>query len=253
MSPYEARWDDVGGRRVRSLRADTGSHVGPPVVLIPGLGALGYLIDTLLGCSARCQSFLVDVPGFGYRGPKPCAPEVPAITDLVCAWLRSVPSRPVVLFGHSTGAQVALRVAASAPESVAGLVLAGPTFPHALRTPRALVRAFSRNSRYEPPGLIPVTWPYYLRGGPRPLMRYIRSAQRDEPEQLIGSIACPVTVLRGRYDAFSTDDWCRELVRAARDGQLVTVPGAHTFPFRRAGLTTALIAQAAQPVSDTTH
>ncbi|WP_143446451.1 alpha/beta fold hydrolase [Kibdelosporangium aridum] len=74
------------------------------MVLIPGLAALGYLIDTLLGCSARSQSFLVDVPGFGYRGPKPCAPEVPAITDLVCAWLRSVSSRPVVLFGHSTGA-----------------------------------------------------------------------------------------------------------------------------------------------------
>ncbi|CAM4063376.1 alpha/beta fold hydrolase [Kibdelosporangium persicum] len=238
MSPYEARWDDVGGRKVRSLTASNGDGTAPPVVLVPGLGALGYLIDTMLGCSVSGPAFLVDVPGFGHRRPRPCPPELPDIAALTVDWLRAVARRPVVLFGHSTGAQVALHVARSAPESVRSVVLAGPTFPPALREPKALLRAFMRNSRYEPQGLIPITWPYYLRGGPVALTRFVRSAQQDRPEEVIKSIGCPVTVIRGRHDAFSPAEWCRDLAGE----RVITAPGAHTFPFRRGGLTAALVA-----------
>jgi hypothetical protein len=72
--PHRVRWDDVDGRRVRSLEAGCAHPAVAPVVLMPGLGALGYLRDTLYGCAARSRSLLVDLPGFGYRGPRPCEP-----------------------------------------------------------------------------------------------------------------------------------------------------------------------------------
>lgn len=244
VTPHEVRWDEVAGRRVRSLRAGREEAGGAPVALVPGLGALGYLLDTLHGCSAWTHAALLDVPGFGHRRPRPCAPLLRDVAALVAEWLRSVHDRPVVLFGHSTGAQVALHAARAVPDRVAALVLAGPTFPPALRTPVPLARAFLRNSRHEPVGLTPVTWPYYLRGGPGPVVRYLRSAQHDRPEELIRSVECPVTVLRGQRDAFCPADWAGELAAAAPDGRLVTVPGAHTFPYGRGGLTASVIGRA---------
>jgi pimeloyl-ACP methyl ester carboxylesterase len=246
VTPHEVQWDDVAGRRVRSLRAGRKDRDEAPVVLIPGLGALGYLIDTLHGCSAWTHAALLDVPGFGHRRPRPCAPVLADVSALIAEWLRSDCDRPVVLFGHSTGAQAALQVASAVPDLVAALILAGPTFPPQLRTPGPLVRAFMRNSRYEPTGLMPVTWPYYLRGGPRSLVRYTRSAQHDRPEDLITSVTCPVTVVRGQHDAFCPAGWAGELAASAPNGRLVSVPGAHTFPYGRGGLTASIVAGAKQ-------
>jgi pimeloyl-ACP methyl ester carboxylesterase len=246
VTPHEVRWDEVAGRRVRSLRAGRSDAGEPPVVLIPGLGTLGYLIDTLHGCAAWTHAALLDVPGFGHHRPRPCAPVLADIAALTAKWLRSVGGRPVVLFGHSTGAQVALHVASAAPDLVAALVLAGPTFPPALRTVGPLARAVPRNLRYESPGLVPANMPYFFRGGPISLVRFLRSAQHDRPEDLIASVRCPVTVVRGQHDAFCPAAWAGELAASAPNGQLVTVPGAHAFPYGRGGLTAAIAARAKQ-------
>jgi pimeloyl-ACP methyl ester carboxylesterase len=129
LRPHRIRWDEVEGRRVRSLEAGSGHRSDPPVVIVPGLGALGYLLDTLDGCGAWARSFLVDVPGFGHRPPRPCPPEIPAIARTVTAWITAVPDAPVVLVGHSTGAQAALHAAVAVPDRVRTLVLIGLTFP----------------------------------------------------------------------------------------------------------------------------
>jgi pimeloyl-ACP methyl ester carboxylesterase len=86
-------------------------------------------------------------------------------------------------------------------------------------------------------------WPYFVRGGPIPLLRFIRSAQHDRPEDLIRSIGCPVTVVRGEHDPFCPAAWAAHLAASAPDGRLVTVPGAHAFPHRHGGLTAAIAAQ----------
>lgn len=241
--PHAPRWDGD----VRSLAAGR-EHTGrPPVVIVPGLGALGYLMDTLAGCAGWAPSFLLDLPGFGHRSPPPHAAELPAVVDAVAGWLDVVADRtPVVLVGHSTGAQAALHVAVRQPERVRALVLMGPTFPPEQRRLRGLVRGYVRNSRHEPVGLLPVTMPYYVRGGPRAVATMLRSAQRDRPEDTITGVGCPTLLVRGARDAFAPAPWLDRLAAAAPDGRLVTVPGAHTFPFRRGGLTAALIAETAR-------
>ncbi|MCR3752138.1 alpha/beta fold hydrolase [Lentzea californiensis] len=243
--PCRERWDDVAGRQVRSLEAGWEHTSGPLVVVVPGLGALGYLMGAVDACAGWARTILLDLPGFGRRGPQGCPPEIPAIAETVSAWLTRVADGPVVLAGHSTGAQAALHVAAAHPDRVGALALLGPTFPPEQRVLSGLARGFARNSRHEPPGLWRVTLPYYLRGGPRALTRFVRSAQRDEPERVITGVRCPVLLARGEHDAFAPQSWLDRLTAAAPDGRSTTVPGAHTFPFHQGPLTADLIARTA--------
>jgi pimeloyl-ACP methyl ester carboxylesterase len=236
------RWDQVGGRRFRSLQAGWWHGDGPDVVLVPGLGALGYLVDTLAACGEGARAHLLDVPGFGHRAARVCPAGIGAVAEAVCGWIDEVPGGPVVLVGHSTGAQAALHVAAARPELVRSLVLLGPTFPPEQRAVKDLVRPFVRNFLHESPALVPATVPDYLRGGPGEIARFIRSAQRDEPEQVITRVRCPVLLVRGEYDAFAPLAWVERLAVAASDGRLEVVDGAHTFPFRRGVITARLVA-----------
>lgn len=165
---------------VRALAAGADRTDRNPVVLLPGLGAPGYLVDTLHGCAASAPTFLLDVPGFG-AGPMACEPELGALVDVVTEWLSDVLDQPATLFGHSTAAQVAMTVAARRPELVGALVLAGPTFPPPLRHLGRLSVALLRDLVHESPAALPGTVPYYLRAGPRRLLRFVKSAQQDEP------------------------------------------------------------------------
>ncbi|WHT22175.1 alpha/beta fold hydrolase [Crossiella sp. CA-258035] len=162
----------------------------------------------------------------------------------MAAWL-DVPDEPVVLVGHSTGAQAALRAAVDRPDRVRSLALLGPTFPPEQRRLPGLFRGYLRSSRHEPLGLLPVTVPYYLRGGPRRIARFVRSAQRDQPEQLITRLDCPVLLARGEQDGFAPRDWVDRLAAAAPEAVSRTLPGAHAFPYGQGGLTSRLIAEAA--------
>lgn len=239
--PLRVRWN----AGVRSLEKGDGD--GPVVAVVPGLGALGYLVDTAARCGEWTRAALLDVPGFGHRPPRPCRADVTGVADAVERWLDAATGdAPVVLVGHSTGAQAAVHVALRRPEQVRSLVLMGPTFPPEQRRFAGLVRAYVRNSRREPPGLIPVTWPYYLRGGPRELARFVRSGQRDRPEHTITGVRCPVLLLRGEHDAFAPPEWVDRLASAAPDGRVATLPGAHTFPYRQGAETAARIEEAAR-------
>ncbi|HUQ59464.1 alpha/beta hydrolase [Lentzea sp.] len=236
------RWDHVRGRDFRSLQAGWWHDDVPDVVLVPGLGALSYFVDTLAVCGDRARAHLLDVPGFGHRAARVCPAGVGAVAEAVSGWIDEVLGRPVVLVGHSTGAQAALHVAAARPDLVRSLLLLGPTFPPEQRALMELLLAFVRNFVHEPPALVPATAPDYLRGGPREIARFIRSAQLDEPEQVITQVRCPVLVARGEHDAFAPLPWVERLAGAARDGRVEVVGGAHTFPFRRGALTARLVA-----------
>jgi pimeloyl-ACP methyl ester carboxylesterase len=233
----------VDGRRVRSVVAGAG---GPVVVLVPGLGAVGYLLDTLAGCAAWSRAHLLDVPGFGHAPPRPCPPEIPAMAATVSGWLdAALPGAEVVLAGHSTGAQVAVHVAVARPGRVRALALLGPTFPPAQRRLPAAALAAARTLPRERPGVVRGTVPYYVRAGARTMARFVRSAQRDEPEHLVARLTCPTLVARGEHDRFAPPEWTGHLAATAPKGWCLTVPGAHTFPYGQGGMTSGLIAEAA--------
>lgn len=243
-APLHVTHDHVGPATVRGMGTPRLDERGVPVVLVPGLGAPGYLLRTLERCARSGPARVLDVPGFGDRSGPACPERVEAIAATVARWLTVVPGTPVVLAGHSTGAQVALHATARVPERVRALLLLAPTFPPRLRRMRPLVGAFARTAVHEVPGVVPTVLPSYLKAGPRRLLRYIRSAQADAPEDVLSSVTCPVTVVAGAHDALCPPEWAACLTHRAGRGRSVLVPGAHAFPHRYPAVTAALVAEA---------
>ncbi|MEV5440048.1 alpha/beta fold hydrolase [Streptomyces sp. NPDC052682] len=242
--PLRVCRDRAGSVSVRSLGTPRLGEREDPVILVPGLGAPGYLLRTLERCARSGPARLLDVPGFGDPSGPVCPERLEPLADTVARWLAAVPGKPVVLAGHSTGAQVALHAAVRVPERVRALVLLAPTFPPRLRRMRPLLAAFARTAVRESPGVVPAVLPSYLRAGPRRLLTCVRSAQADAPEEVVAAVGCPVTVAFGAGDALCPADWADDLAGRAGAGHAVRVPGAHAFPYPQPDVTARLLVRA---------
>lgn len=230
-SPYAltATTTDVAGRPVRAFEA--GSPVeGADVVLVPGLGAPGYLAPWARAIATWTRVALLDLPGWRAGRATSSGPSLDGVADATAGWLEATGRTGVVLAGHSTGAQSVLRTALQVPGRVAGVVLAGPTFDPAARTVPALLRRIAATIVHERPGELLAVGPSYLSSGGLPLLRFVGTALPDRPEDLLPRLGAPVLVVTGRRDGLAPPPWARRLASLA-GGACVVIPGAHNAPF----------------------
>jgi pimeloyl-ACP methyl ester carboxylesterase len=226
--------DDVDGVPVRSLAAEpAGRPRRPDVVVLPGLGALGYLtrfVAAVAAQSARCR--LLDLPGFGNRRPLAAPPTVQGVAEVTARWLDAVCESPVILVGHSSGAQAASRAAHLTKTPLAGLVLAGPTFAPTQRRLAKAVPAVAAALRRDSPAELGILRDY-LRAG-HDLLRLLRSALDDRPEETLRGVTAPLVLTGGVADSLVPKEWLAQLADAARPTTTVHVrqlPGSHNNPF----------------------
>lgn len=247
--PVRARWEEDGARRLRLLEAGRGDGL-PHVVLLPGLGALGYLLPTVRAVAAlgaRCT--LLDLPGFGAVRRGVVEGSLDAVAAAAAAWVRTLPpAQSVVLAGHSTGAQSALLAALQVQQerSLDAVVLAGPTFaPPQRRLPRLLAAVPAAYRRDSPRELHVVG--DFVRGGPE-LVRLLWSGLRDAPEEHAAQLRTPLVLTSGRQDAFAPASWLAQLGAAAvraPEVRTVRLPGSHNNPFTHPRLVAAVLVAAA--------
>jgi pimeloyl-ACP methyl ester carboxylesterase len=225
---------EVDGRPIRSLSA---GHVRdhPEVVLLAGLGAPGYLAPWARASSQWTRTSIVDLPGWRGGHAQACPPTLVEMAITLAHWLQATERRDIVLLGHSTGAQAVLRTAQLIPESIRGLVIAGPTFDPDARTMPALLKRAIRTLPHEVPAELPAVIPSYIASGGRPLLRLIRSAMADRPEDQIGQLTMPRVVITGQHDGFAPPAWARHLAELT-SASCVILPGAHNgcFPHAQA-------------------
>jgi pimeloyl-ACP methyl ester carboxylesterase len=255
--------DVVRGRAVQVLTTTPDDAPVPDVVLLPGLGLPGYLVPTMRALADRgVTSTLLDLPGFDGAGPRACGPSVADVADAAAAWLtdrcaggrRTPPGAPVVLVGHSTGAQCALRAAVQLPDGgpVGGLVLAGPTVaPEQRRLTRLVAAAPTAYRRESVKELLVLK--YVARWAPD-VVRMLLSSTRDAPEQTIDRLRLPVLLTAGRQDSFAPPPWLATLARSAvrsPSARIVRLPGSHNNPFTHpvpfSGLVVALLRATSAP------
>jgi len=240
--PYGLRttWDQVDGRPVRTLSTGAASDL-PEVVMVPGLGAPGYLVRLARLGGAWTRVTLLDLPGWrrGHRPPC-CPPTLDDVAVTTARWLEVTGRREVVLLGHSTGAQAVLHTALRVPDRVAGVVLANPTFDPEVRGMARLLALTAVTVVHESIGAAVAAVPSYVRSGGFPLLRLVRSGQADRPEQVLPRLDVPVMVMTGWRDRLSPPTWARQLAQIA-GAPCHVLPGAHAAQFDRAVAADALV------------
>ncbi len=252
--------DPRGPLRVTEVAAG-GPGPGLRVVAVAGLGAPSSLRPTVLELGRRgVWTSLLDAPGFGAPGPLACAPTISGLAGVVARYVRGLPAGcPVVLFGHSTAAVVALRAALEVQDDIGSLavVLAAPVFVPEQRTlPAAALAAVLAARRDSPRELVALR--EYWRGR-RHLPALVRSGLLQRPEDLVGSLSVPVTLTAGVADTLAPHRWLVDLAaRAVRAPwvDVVELPGSHDNPFTHPGEVAGLVlgawrATASTPVVET--
>jgi pimeloyl-ACP methyl ester carboxylesterase len=226
---WQAHAGSVAGRPVRLLVAGTVTDL-PEVVLLPGLGAPGYLAPWVREIANWTRATVLDLPGWRWGRATACRPTVAGVGAAAADWLIEQDRRGVVLLGHSTGAQAAARTGLLVPDRLAGVVLAGPTFDPAARTVATLLRRAVGTLAHERPAELPAVLPSYLHSGGLGLLRFLLDALRDRPEDVVGQLRMPVLVMTGERDGFAPPAWAHHLATVAT-GRCAVLPGAHNFCF----------------------
>jgi len=138
-----------------------------PLVHVHGFGVSGsYLLPTARALAHRATTVVPDLPGYGQSAAWGHALGIPSLAWVLLEVLDTLGLERVVLVGNSMGGPVCLEVAHSAPERVAGIVLASPAGGmHNQPLARALVQ-LARDVGRENLRMAPIVLRDYLHFGP---------------------------------------------------------------------------------------
>lgn len=210
---------------------------GPPqvgtVVVLPGLGLPRYtrgLVESLADMGMR--GVVLDL--LAWRRPRlRVPPRIGPMGEAAAQWVRGADIEgPLVLLGHSTGAQAALGTALRLQHdrSDLSLVLAGLTFQPEHRSWPGLLRGAATAYRKDTPAELVVA--KNIARVRTDLLSIIESGRRDRPEERVRGLRVPLVLTAGEADSFAPQGWLKQ-VAAASGGpaQVRVLPGSHNNLF----------------------
>ena len=254
---------DVGGMPVRSVSTRPANRVPgvvdpstPLVVVLPGLGMTRYVGRLTRELATRgATAVLLDLPGFGSPRQPATTPDIHAVGHAAARWVdRCAADRPLVMFGHSTGAQAALTATLYLHGHCTrlGLVLAGPTFAPGQRTLPGVLARTPLAYRHDAPWQLDPR--ELVRAGPSALLALAKSGQRDQLEGRIRPLRVPCTVTAGHHDSYAPESWlellCHSLV-ASPAVRCAVIGGSHNNPWTHPADLASLTMEAASSIGCT--
>jgi len=192
----------------------------PPVVLLPGLGLSSWYLKRLAAALARTTGVWTISTGSG----RDAAGTVAQIALTVCEWLKMRNRGPVILLGHSFGAQICAAVAVRAPGLVRGIVLVSPTVDAAARSFGGQAWRFICDVPLESPGLVCYAALRFVTH-PLRLVREARAALKFPLETALPAIGVRALVIRGERDRVVSSEWAGVVTGLLPRARLVTIPG----------------------------
>ena len=210
----------------RTLRVpSTAQAPGPVFVLLHGIGLSHREFTRLARYLSRVGEVIsFDLPGFG---PTPRPDERLTVRDhaaIVSAELERMGVGPVVVVGHSMGAQFAVELARLDPGAVDRVVLIGPVVDAKKPTLTAQAIGLMLDSPLEPPATQLMVMFDYLRCGVRWFLTESVEMRDYDTHLALRDVAHPVLVIRGENDPIADAPWCESLVAGVSNRRVATIP-----------------------------
>ncbi|RAO28993.1 3-oxoadipate enol-lactonase [Micromonospora noduli] len=222
-----SEWRVVDGLRTHTRRSADPGTGAPPVVLVHGLAVSHrYLTPLAVALATTHQVYVPDLPGFGLTEHPRGAYDVRRHADHLAAWLAAYQLPPVCLLGHSFGAEVAASVAATHPDAVRALVLAGPTSDPAARSRQGQFGRWLVDSLREAPLQAPILVRDVWNARPWRVLATLSHSVRNAIEADLVRVSAPTAVVTGDRDPVVPQRWRDEATRLVPEAALVVVPGA---------------------------
>jgi len=243
----DTRFGQVHYRTTISSPGDLSNSV--PLVLLHQTASSSVMYEALMNVLAGEYGCIApDTPGFGESFTPQVAPTIALYAAALHEALSALGVRTCWLFGHHTGASIAVQMAYDHPGFARKLILSGP--PYLTAAQRAVFAAsiyqvvpsldgahllplWRRIMGKEPDvplALAHREFTLTLRAGDQYAAAYRAVFSHDLAAQL-PSIACPVHVMGGEFDALR--DCLQPAAAAAREGSIQLIPGAGTYVCER--------------------
>lgn len=218
---------------------------GEDVVLVHGVGVSARYWAPLqeeLAATGRFRVHAVDLPGFGQSADPPWQPELPRYAEHLRGWLdQAVPGR-FHLVGQSLGCEIAAMCAATCPERIRSLTLAGPSGLPTLRSLAAQLGRALLDAPREPLRLYRVIVPDYLRCGLWRMLLALLEQKRYHVAELLADLRLPTLLIRGEGDTVVTAERLAAIAKALPYARTAEAPGAHGAHFTHARVFAAVLA-----------
>jgi pimeloyl-ACP methyl ester carboxylesterase len=223
----ERRYTRIDGYRIRSLHA---GESGRPLVLLHGLaGSHRWWRYVVPGFACDFRVMVPELIGFGGSRPAPRQPDMPEMAELVGRWLDAMGAGRVDLVGHSMGGEIAIHMAATAPQRIRRLVLVSAAgIPRVISAPAAgrLARELARLRSWGRRSFVATIAADSLRAGPFTLYRTLRYLLADDVRPLLPLIRHPTLLVWGEHDPVTPVADGRVMEATIPDARLVVVPDA---------------------------
>lgn len=173
----------------------------PAMVHIHGFGISGsYLLPTAALLTDEFDTYVPDLPGYG-RSPGPKKPlGIIELGDAVIAFLDSVGLEKATLVGNSMGCPVIARAMERHPDRVERAVLVSPAGGlHNRPLGRGLAQ-LARDGLREPPSMVKVAGPDYLRFGLVNSVRLFLEMTQSPTIEILSRLDTPMLLVVGSRD-----------------------------------------------------
>jgi pimeloyl-ACP methyl ester carboxylesterase len=178
-----------------------GPAAGPPMVHQHGFAISGtYLVPTAELLAETYRVYIPDLPGFG-RSPRPDrALGIEELADSLNGFMDAVGITQAVMVGNSLGCAIIAELVNDAPEKVSRAVMVGIAGGQHNQPLVRAVGQMARDGLAEPPGLLRVVGPDYLRFGAVRALKLFSAMTRFPALERFTALPMPVMVVVGSED-----------------------------------------------------
>lgn len=233
------RWTTIDGIDVFYRESPVPPPGAPVMMHVHGFGLSGrYLLPTAERLADDFHTLVPDLPGFGRSGKAADALDVPDLAHAAARFLDDRGIERVTLVGNSMGCPVICEFAYHYPERLERAVLVSPAGGIFNQPLRRAMGQISRDGTREPPQLMRVVTPDYLRFGVPSTVRMFKALTQYPSLERMLAMHIPTLAVLGDRDPLMPGPERVQEVASQTDNHVLIVKiegAAHAINFSHSG------------------